>query len=890
MTLAPGTRLGPYEIVAPIGAGGMGEVYRAKDTRLGREVAIKVLPPTVSQNPEVRARFEREARAVSQLNHPHICVLYDVGRAPGEAGSGATDFLVMELIEGETLATRLQRGPLPAADVLRFGIEIADALDKAHRGGFVHRDLKPGNVMITKSGAKLLDFGLARVTGLSSTTSDLSTSPTVTRALTTEGSIVGTFQYMSPEVLEGRDADARSDLWALGVMLYEMATGRRAFEGKSQASLIGAIMNTEPVPITTVVPLAPPALERVVRACLAKDPDQRIQTAHDVKLQLQWIAEGGSQAGVPAPVAARRRGRERIAWGVAGAAVLVAGALGALEWRRASVVAREMRFEIRLPSNMNLAGPPKLSPDGFAVAFAATDSGSAQKLWVRRFDDPECHPLPGTEGATRPCWSPDSRYLAFVADSKLKKILVSGGRPETICDAPGGSDCSWGRNDNILFDADGAHPTIRMAMASGGEPHVAAAPDTAKHELATNWPEMLPDGRHFLFASQNAQTELSEVRLGVLGSTKSVPVMKGESRVDFAAPDFVLFEREGALMAQRLDLHSGKLLGEPRTIVDQIGVNRTNGMPFFSVSQNGVLVFSQGAGALRRVVWVDRGGKTLDEIASPGSNYNIALSPDGRLLATEQNDATGQSADLWVRDLARGISSRFTIDPANDIWPVWSPDSKRLYWTSNRSGPYSIYTRDVNGVSGDSLLYRGAGNIGPMDASRDGNYLACILNTGSGGWDAVALPLHGDGKPITISATKATEVRPRFSPDGRWVAYDSDQSGRNEVYVQPFPGPGAPVQISNAGGADARWRPDGTEMYYRTPQQSIMVVDVKLSPRFEAGVPRLLFNSPLVAQGVQYSRYIPSADGQKFLFSAPLHSEQASPSVVFNWTAVLKQK
>jgi len=380
------------------------------------------------------------------------------------------------------------------------------------------------------------------------------------------------------------------------------------------------------------------------------------------------------------------------------------------------------------------------------------------------------------------------------------------------------------------------------------------------------------------------------VRLGVLGSTKSVPVMKGESRVDFAAPDFVLFEREGALMAQRLDLHSGKLLGEPRTIVDQIGVNRTNGMPFFSVSQNGVLVFSQGAGALRRVVWVDRGGKTLDEIASPGSNYNIALSPDGRLLATEQNDATGQSADLWVRDLARGISSRFTIDPANDIWPVWSPDSKRLYWTSNRSGPYSIYTRDVNGVSGDSLLYRGAGNIGPMDASRDGNYLACILNTGSGGWDAVALPLHGDGKPITISATKATEVRPRFSPDGRWVAYDSDQSGRNEVYVQPFPGPGAPVQISNAGGADARWRPDGTEMYYRTPQQSIMVVDVKLSPRFEAGVPRLLFNSPLVAQGVQYSRYIPSADGQKFLFSAPLHSEQASPSVVFNWTAVLKQK
>ena len=884
MTLAPGTKLGPYEIVAPLGAGGMGEVYRAKDPRLGRDVAIKVLPPSVSQNPEVRARFEREARAVSQLNHPHICVLYDVGR------EGTTDYIVMELIEGETLAARLERGPLPAADVLRYGIEIADALDKAHRAGFVHRDLKPGNVMLGKGGAKLLDFGLARVTGLASTTSDLSTSPTVTRALTAEGSIVGTFQYMAPEVLEGKEADARSDLWALGAILYEVTTGRRAFEGKSQASLIGAIMHTEPPPVTQVTPMAPPALERVVRACLAKDPDQRIQTAHDAKLQLQWIAEGGSQAGVPAPVAARRRGRERIAWVVAAAAVIVATGLGFVEWRRGAEPPHEMRFELRMPASLSPAGPLMLAPNGLAVACAATDSGGIAQVWVRTFEDPEFHALPGTEGATRPRWSPDSRYLAFFADNKLKKILVSGGRPETICQAAGGSDCSWGRGDQILFDGDGAHPTIRMAAAAGGEPHVVAAPDTAKHEVAADWPEFLPDGKHFLFIAQSNQTEFSEVRWGTVGSTKSVTVMKGESRVEFAPPGYLLFEREGALMAQAFDPGSGKLSGEPHTLVDRIGVNRGNGMPYFSTSQNGVLAYSQAGGTQRRLVWMDRAGKTLDEVAPPSSYANHALSPDGRLLAVEMNDASGQSSDLWVQDLTRHISSRFTVDPANDIWPTWSADSRRLYWTSNRGGAYCVYERDLEGVANDSLLYRGTNNVGPVDASRDGNWLSCMLSDGGGGWDAIAIPLHGEMKPVTIAASNFSETRPRFSPDGRWVAYDSNQSGRNQVYVKAFPGLGAPIQISNQGGVDPRWRADGKELYYRTPQMDVMAVDVKTGDRFEAGMPVRLFLAPLLPGGVQNSRYTPSVDGQKFLFTAPVRAELAAPTVVFNWTRELSRR
>ena len=890
MPLTPGTRLGPYEITAPLGAGGMGEVYRARDTRLGRDVAIKVLPHNLSANEEVRARFEREAKAVSSLNHPNICTLFDIGRAPGEAGSDGTDFLVMELIEGETLGARLQRGPLPAPELLKIGIEVADALDRAHRQGLVHRDLKPGNVMLTRSGAKLLDFGLARVTGLSASNSELSTSPTVTRALTTEGSIVGTFQYMSPEVLEGREADARSDLWALGAMLYEMATGRRAFEGKSQASLIGSIMNSQPAAISTVTPMAPPPLERVVEACLAKDPDQRIQTAHDVKLQLQWIAQGGSQAGVPAPVAARRRGRERLAWSVAAVAIVLAGALGFMSWRSAARPLDEMRFELRVPDQLTPGGPLRVSPDGRAVACNATDSSGVLQLWIRTFDNPDFRPLPGTQGSQRPCWSPDSRYLAFFSEGKLKKILISGGRPETICEAPGGYDCSWGSGNLIAFDGDASHPTVRAVSAGGGDPRVIAAPDSVHHNVSCNWPEFLPDGKHFLFIAQGIQDDQSHLCIGEVGSARRAVVMTGSSRVEYVKPGYLLFEREGALMAQRMNAATGKLGGEPHTLADRIGVARANGMPYFSASQNGVLAMSQASSSLRRVAWVDRTGRAQGEIGTPNSNTNIALSPDGRYLATENLDASGQSNDIWVRDLQRDISSRFTVDPGNDIWPTWSADSKSLYWTSNRTSHFLIYRRDLQGVSQDSVFYTGTNDVGPIDASRDGNYLACMQSDGSGGWDVYAVPTHGERKPIPIAQSRFNEMRARFSPDGHWVSYDSDQSGRGEVYVQSFPVAGAPIQISNQGGYDARWSADGRQLYYRNPQFEILAVDVKLGERFEATAPARLFTSPLNASGLQVSRWLPSADAQKFLFSAPVRAELSAPMVVFNWSAALERK
>ncbi len=892
MTLQTGTRLGPYEILSPLGAGGMGEVYRARDSRLGRDVAIKVLPQHLSSNPDVRARFEREARSVSSLNHPHICTLFDVGR------EGETDYLVMELVEGDTLAQRLAKGPMPAADVLRLAAQIADALDRAHRAGVVHRDLKPGNVMLARTGAKLMDFGLARATGMAGpatgsgvTVAALTRTPTVASPLTAEGAIVGTFQYMSPEQLEGREADVRSDVWALGCVLYEMAAGQPAFTGKSQASLIGAIMSAEPAPLATLAPMTPPGFERLVRSCLAKDPEQRVQTAHDVKLQLQWIAEGGSQAGTPAPVAARRRLSSRLGWALAVAGVVAAAGFGALWWRGASQKPRVLRFEIRVPLTLSPLGPLRVSPDGRYAAFAASDSSGQPRLWLRSFDDLECRPLPGTEGTGRPFWSPDSRYLGFFSGGKLKKILVGGGRPETIGEAPGGSDGCWSTQNVILFDGDRVHNNIRMISATGGDARAVTAMDTTRHEAEADWPECMPDGEHFLFIAAGSGAGKSELRLGSIKSTKTVTVMPYDGRVEFRPPGLLLFERDGALLAQRLDPGTGKLQGEPHTLADQIGVARGNQMAYFSASQNGILVYSQANTDLRRIGWVDRAGRDLQDVGPIGSYGNMSLSPDGRHLAFTQMDASGSATDIWVRDLERNVSSRFTIDPANDIWPVWGADSRTLYWASNRKTTFAIYKRSLDGVGGDSLVYQPPSNVGPTDASRDGKWLACQQQGATGVFDDLALPLQG-GQPVPIVANKFNNSRPHFSPDGRWVAYDSNQSGLIQLYVQAFPGPGAPVQISSQGGGNPIWRADGKELFFRTPDQVAYAVDVKTGDRFEAGAPRSLFAMPLNVTGAlgNVGLWAVTTDGQKFLFNRPLHGESAwLPIAVFNWTEELKK-
>ena len=657
MTLSAGTRLGPYEILAPIGAGGMGEVYKARDTRLERTVAVKVLAAHLSTSEETRQRFEREAKTISQFSHPHICALHDVGR------EGDTDYLVMEFLEGESLADRLGKGALPTEQILRYGIEIADALDKAHRQGIVHRDLKPGNVMITKTGVKLLDFGLAKpliaagarpVSGASV----LATEAQVSQPLTERGTVLGTFQYMAPEQLEGGEADGRSDIFAFGAVLYEMATGRKAFIGKSQASLIGSILKDDPPSVTEASPMIPPALNRVVKTCLAKDPEDRFQTAHDVKLQLQWIAEGGSQVGLPAPVAARRKSREKLAWAIAAAAILAAGLATFGYLRRAPKPPRIVRFDIATPEEIVSLDAPRVSPDGKLVAFNATDSSGKTRIWLRPLSALVAQPLAGTDGTTRPFWSPDSRYLGFFAEGKLKKIDVTGGPPQNICDAPTGSDGSWSPEGVILFDGRGNDPINRVS-AAGGVPVAEVKPDPAHKQSQVGWPEFLPDGRHFLFMVIGARAEDSAYRIGSLDSKESKAFAPAQTLITYAPPGYLLFVRDRTLVAQPFDAKAMKTTGEPVPLAEKIGVDNV-GLARFSVSREGTLAYRTGESGTR-LLWVDRNGKELDTAGEAGDSREPALSPKGDRLAFDLNDVRTGAGDIWVRDLARGVNSRSDV-------------------------------------------------------------------------------------------------------------------------------------------------------------------------------------------------------------------------------------
>ena len=883
MSLSAGTRLGPYEIVAPIGAGGMGEVYRAKDTRLDRQVAIKVLSAHLSTSEEVRQRFEREAKTISQFSHPHICALYDVGR------EGDTDFLVMELLEGESLADRLGKGALPTEQVLRFGIQIADALDKAHRQGIVHRDLKPGNVMLTKTGVKLLDFGLAKPLTTAgarpvSGASVLATEAQVSAPLTERGTVLGTFQYMAPEQLEGAEADGRSDIFAFGAVLYEMATGRKAFTGKSQASLIGSILRDDPPSITEAAPMIPPALNRVVKTCLAKDPEDRFQTAHDAKLQLEWIAEGGSQAGVPAPVAARRKSREKLAWGVAAALFLAAAALGYGFLRRAPKPLRVVRFDVANPPTVTTIDAPKISPDGRMLAFNATDSGGKTQIWLRPLNALTAQPLPGTEGTRRPFWSPDSRHLAFIADGKLKKIDVTGGPPTKICDAPTGVDGSWSPEGVILFDGTGTDPIYRVA-AAGGTPVVAVKADQQHKELQVGWPEFLPDGRQYIYMVINQKVELNSYRIGSLDSEETKPFAPAQSMLVYAPQGYLLFLKDRTLVAQPFDAKAIKTTGEPVPLAEQIGSDAA-GLARFSVSRDGVLAYRTGESG-SRLLWMDRSGKELDTLGDPGEYQDPNFSPSGDRLAFDLTDTRSGKTDIWVRDLSRGVNSRFTFGPDSSFSPVWSPRGDAIVYASDRDGAFAIYQRATSGSGDERLLLKSDALLIPMGFSSDGRFLLYQRQDPKTNWDVFLLPLTGEPKPVTFRATPFREVQPHFSPDGRFLAYVANESGRTEVYVQSYPGPGRTWQISTSGGSDPQWRRDGKELYYRGLDQKLMAVEIRGGDALEPGLPQLLFQAR-VSTGAASTKYIPDPTGQKFLFVAPLGRDAMTPTtVVLNWFAGL---
>jgi serine/threonine protein kinase len=871
----------------------MGEVYRARDTRLDRTVAIKVLAAHLSSSPEVRQRFEREAKTISQLSHPHICALHDVGR------EGETEYLVMEYLEGETVAERLLRGPLPLEQTLRFGIQIADALDKAHRQGIVHRDLKPSNVMITKSGVKLLDFGLAKAVAPATQPSTLTSLPTQLN-LTQEGTILGTFQYMAPEQLEGKEADARTDIFAFGCVLYEMATGTKAFAGTSQASLIGAILHTDPPPISTAQPMSPPALDHIVKKCLAKDPEERWQNAADLASELNWIREGGSQTGVPAPVVSRRRSRERLVWIVA--AVLLAATIGLIArlLSRPAPAASVLRASILPPEDSEFvstwidAGPVEISPDGERIVFTARKGESPNLLWLRKLSESNARPLAGTEGAQRPFWSPDGKHIGFFADRFFKKIDVDGGPVFTLAPGTESRGGTWNRDGVILFTPDARGPVHRVS-ANGGK--VTEATVYGATDSTHRYPHFLPDGRHFLYlvrhGSGAGRGRDPEIRVGSLSSRDSKLVLNVASNVVYAS-GHLLYVREGALVAQEFDLDRLAVKGEPVTLVPDVLMDERFSRGVFSTSGNGVLVYQTGKGqTLTALRWLDRNGAILGTVGQPALFFNGGdpeISPDGKRATASIVDLRTGQTDIWMIDLATGTRRRFTTGAGSKEWCTWSPDGGRVaHSVSNPRGTgYDIVLKPIGGSEPEVMLVSEPVEFqAPLSFSPDGNFFlyAKRKNERSGLW---VLPLTGDRKPRLFMASPAIQQMARFSPNGRYVAYQSDETGRFEIYIATFPGPGSRWQISQNGGVEPRWSRDGKELFYFAPDNRLMAARVTTDgPTFDVGVIQPLFQARSL--GFTY-RYDVANDGKRFLVDAGLPQDPSPITIVTNWTAELPKK
>jgi serine/threonine protein kinase len=872
----------------------MGEVYRAKDTRLNRTVAIKVLPAQVTDRADLRQRLEREARVISTLNHPHICTLHDIGHQNG------IEYLVMEYLEGETLASRLLKGALPLDQALRYGIEIADALDQAHRHGITHRDLKPGNVMLTRSGAKLLDFGLAKfhpgtapvLTGLS----DMPTEGGERQSLTAEGVILGTLQYMAPEQLEGKEADARTDIFAFGAVVYEMATGHKAFQGNSQASLIAAILEHEIAPISALQPMTPPALDRVVKRCLAKDPEERWQTARDLTQELKWIAEPGSQAGQEATLGTPRKSHERLAWIVAAVLFLTTLGFASAYLRRAPVDVRAVRFTIAPPEKTRFLPYLSVSPDGRHVAFSATDASGKTQLWVRPLDSLSAQPLPGTEGGALPFWSPDSRFIGFFAQGKLKKTGLSGGPPQTLCDAPNAWNGTWNRDGMILF-APNYGPLYRVA-AAGGEPSAVTTLDPSQQEISHFFPQFLPDGRHFLYLALCWQKQNSGIYIGSLDSKDRQRLLDAVSNAAYSPPGYVLFQRGGSLLAVPFDAEQLRPTGEPFPVAEQVQYNHASGEALFSVSQTGVVAYAAGT-AVSQLTWFDRTGQKIQTVGPPGEYLDLDLSPDQKQVAVELSGPGSKYPDIWVIELSRGITSRLTTAPSPECCPRWSPDGSQILFNSTRDAQSpepevrslgNLYIKSAKGSDKEKAIFKSSAWKIPEGWSRDGRFfLFSILNFGTGSQNSDeglwALPLPGDPKPMLFLPSASYG---QFSPDGRWVAYVSAESGGDEVYVRSFPLAEGKSKISAQGGGQPRWRGDGKELFYLAPSNKLMAVDVKAGAGFQASVARPLFETPDLPGITSRHQYAVTADGQRFLMIVT-EAPRLPLTVVLNWTVELRR-
>jgi eukaryotic-like serine/threonine-protein kinase len=881
MTLTPGTKLGPYEIQFRLGAGGMGEVYRARDTRLDRAVAIKVLPAHFSKDAVRKQRFEREAKTISGLNHPNICTLHDVGSQDG------IDYLVMEFIEGESLAQRLLKGPLSVEQVLKIGRDIADALDKAHRYSIIHRDLKPGNVMLTKSGAKLLDFGLARPTSHSTSLATL-TAAAPQQALTEEGMIVGTFQYMSPEQVEGKDVDARSDIFSLGAVLYEMVTGKRAFEGKSQFSVASAILEKEPAPISTIKPMSPRSLDNVIRRCLVKEPDDRWQSARDLSLELKSISAEESLAAASSNPAIRPVGGSLRGWlGWCVAALLAISVIFSLVrlWTRTPPSQQTMRASILAPDGREFDrwGVTAISPDGKYLVFLATVPGWSGQLWIRRIDSLTAKPLPGTEGAQSPFWSPDSKWIGFAAGSKLRKISVDGGSPLVICDSGQLRGGSWSPNGTILF-VPGVGVPVYSVPDAGGTPVEATHLDKSGGELTHRWPVFLPDGKHFLFFSRGRE---NAIYVSSVDSKERKLILKNETNALYASPGYLLFVQNGVLLAQQFDADRLELKGSPAAVADDVPVFGGQQHGLFSASANGILAIHSKQELLSQPIWVDQSGKPVEALMDPAIfvSYNMRMSPDGRKIAFGITDPKDGADNIWVHDVASHQTTRLTFEELIAQHPVWSPDGGRLLYTSNRIGQTQTFSIPVTGV-GEAELLAPSDYIDMASSwSPDGRYIVFVRapierTLDLGLW---VLPLFGEKKAYPLFAVSHSQQWGAvFSPDGKWIAYTSNESGDGEIYIVSFPDARAKIQVSKNRSDQPRWSSDGRRLFYGDKDHSVVAASLRVTTKgIEVADTRTLFK-------LDIPNFEVSGDGKRFLvFKTVDNQEPSTVTLISNWMNAL---
>ena len=881
MPLDPGTRLGPYEIVSSLGVGGMGEVYRARDTRLNRTVAVKTLPTHFSSDPIRKQRFEREARAISALNHANICTLHDVGSQDG------IDYLVMEYVEGESLAQRLTKGSLPLDQVLKVGREIADALDRAHRSGIIHRDLKPGNIMLTKSGAKLLDFGLARQASPATSAATLTATAAQVAPVTQEGTIVGTFQYMSPEQVEGKELDARSDIFSLGAVLYEMVTGQRAFQGKSQLSVASAILEKEPAPISITKPLAPRSLDHIISRCLAKDPEDRWQTTRDLGIELGSL-------NLEAPIVARThrvglfRGRiVGLSLGMFLAGLLVASAIFQFlsSQQNTSPSQNTTRTSILAPEGKEFDrwGTAALSPDGKYLVFSALTPGWGGQLWLRRTDSLTAKPLPGTEGAQNPFWSPDSKWIGFVAGSKLRKIAVDGGSPLVICDSVQERGGSWNSNGTILFVPGPGYP-VYSVQDSGGTAVAVTELDTSAGEVSHRWPVFLPDGTHFLFLTRGKENVI------YAASTKSKErkiILKNDTNAVFVSSGYLLFVKNGVLMAQLFDAEHLELKGNAISVAEGVPVFAGQQRGLFSASENGLLAIHSQAEMLAQPIWVDSSGKLIEPLMESAmfAFGNMQMSSDGRKIAFSITDPKDGSDNIWVYDVNSHQTTKLTFEKFVAQHPRWSPDGRVLLYNSSGYGSPQISRISVAGVSEAERVFPSENSQTAESWSPDGRYLIFGQNPVDKMSERTlwVLQMTGEKQPYPLfAASHSQQWGAVFSPDGKWVAYTSNESGDSEIYVAPFPDVRAKVQISDSTSSWPRWSRDGHQLFYIGKDHSLMAASLRFAASgVEVAATRALFK-------LDIPEFEISDDGKRFLvFKIVENQEPSTVTLINNWLRIL---